>query len=100
MIEEKLTPAIRQVKKAFTEKLKLYPDKFFFGCIHYVIIKEAMKEIGFEPDWNNYSENHSGGDLDYWIIFRNNDKNFSYLLSASLMEASAKIEKKPKDYEI
>lgn len=98
MIEEKLTPAIVQTKEAFIEKLKLYPDKFYFGCIHYAIIEEAMKEIGFESDWNCYNENHSGGDLDYWVVFRNNDMDFSYLLSASLMQARAEIEKKPQDY--
>lgn len=98
MIEEKLTPAIVQTKEAFIEKLKLHPDKFYFGCIHYAIIEEAMQEIGFMPDWNCYNENHSGGDLDYWIVFRSYSADFSYLLSASLIEARAEIEKKPKDY--
>ena len=78
MIEEKLTPAIIEVKKAFAEKLSRFPDKFFFGCVHYTIIEESMKEIGFEPDWNDSDTNHSSGDIDYWVVFRNTNKDFRY----------------------
>lgn len=98
MMEEKLALAIKAVKEAFTEKLSCFPEKIAFGCIPYIIVEEAMSSIGFTPDWNQYNENHSGGDLDYWIVFRNKDKDFSYLLSASLLNPRAEIEKKSKDY--
>ena len=100
MIEEKLTPAIIEVKKAFAEKLSRFPDKFFFGCVHYAIIEEAMKEIGFEPDWNDSHTNHSSGDIDYWVVFRNTNKDFCYLLSGSMYGAMSEIEKRPKTYKL
>ena len=99
MIEEKLFPAIIEVKKAFTEKLSRFPDKFFFGCIHYAIVEEAMKEVGFEPDWNNSDFNHSG-DIDYWVVFRSADKDFCYLLSGSTYCDRSEIEKLPKTYKL
>lgn len=100
MIEEKLTPAIRAVKEAFAEKLSYFPEYFGFGCIPYVIVEEAMNKIGFTPDWNNCDYNHSSGDIDYWVVFRNKDKDFSYILSASMLNPRAEIEKKPKDYKL
>lgn len=100
MIEEKLLPAITAVKEAFIEKLSYFPEYIAFGCIPYAIVEEAMNKIGFIPDWDSYDDNHSGGDIDYWIVFRNENKDFSYLLSASMLNPRAEISKKTKDYKL
>ena len=73
---ENLTLALRSIKEDLKEILSQYPDEFIAGQLHYSLLEEVMKELGWEEDDNSFY--HNGWEHDTWFDVLIKDKGIGY----------------------
>lgn len=76
---ENLTLALRSIKEDLKEILSHYPEDFYFGQVHFSILNEVFKELGWKVDYDNIVIIG----LDYKVIIDIPNKEFYYQLSCS-----------------
>lgn len=78
---ENLTLALRSIKEDLKEILSYYPDEFIAGQLHYSLLEEVMKELGWEIDNNSFCYN--GWEHDTWFDVLIKDKGIGYHIFCS-----------------
>lgn len=88
---ENLTLALRSIKEDLKEILSHYPESFYFGQIHFSLLYEVFKEMGWTVDFT--SMNRSGWENNVTMIVKVPDKNFYYNLDCSWYNSFSHLEK-------
>lgn len=93
---DKLTPALRMVRRELVKTLKLLPDYASFGGIPFETFKKVLEELGFvmEDDWDSNGWKH-----DTWVKFINCDKDIIYEVTSSWYDSLVTLTKKEYDPE-
>lgn len=76
---ENLTLALRSIKEDLKEILSHYPEDFYFGQIHFSILNEVFKELG----WQVVYDTIVTVGVDYKVVIDIPNKDFYYQLSCS-----------------
>lgn len=76
---ENLTLALRSIKEDLKEILSHYPEDFYFGQIHFSILNEVFKELGWQVVYNTIVT----VGVDYKVVIDIPNKDFYYQLSCS-----------------
>ena len=61
------------------------PEEFSAGCISFALVKEVL---GWTEDLET-----NGWDIDYWVTFIKEGKDFKYIVSGSLYYGNINIRK-------
>lgn len=80
-LHENLTLALRSIKEDLKEILSYYPDEFITGRLHYSLLEEVMKELGWKIDNNSFCYN--GWEHDTWFDVLIKDKGIGYHIFCS-----------------
>lgn len=93
---DKLTPALRRVRRELTRKLKQFPDYASFGGIPFETFKEVLEEIGFwmEDDWDS-----NGWEHDTHVQFINCEESIIYHVTSSWYDSRVTLTKEKYDPE-
>lgn len=68
----------------------LAPEEFSAGCISFTLVKEVLEKLG----WTDTEDLETNGwDIDYWVTFIKEGKNFDYIVSGSLYYGNINIRK-------
>lgn len=86
---EIITQGIRNISKNLSLIIESEQELFIGGDIALSTITKVMKSLGWEID--RFETN--GFEIDYWIYFIKDNKDFSYKVSGSVLEGEVKIEK-------
>lgn len=66
------------------------PEEFSAGCISFTLVKEVLEKLG----WTDTEDLETNGwDIDYWVTFIKEGKNFDYIVSGSLYYGNINIRK-------
>lgn len=76
---ENITLALRSIKEDLKEILSHYPEDFYFGQIHFSILDEVFKELG----WKVVYDTILTIGVDYEVSIDVPNKDFCYQLSCS-----------------
>lgn len=76
---ENITLALRSIKEDLKEILSHYPEDFYFGQIHFSILNEVFKELG----WQVVYDTIVTVGVDYKVVIDIPNKDFYYQLSCS-----------------
>lgn len=76
---ENLTLALRSIKEDLKEILSHYPEDFYFGQVHFSILDEVFKELGWKVVYNTILTIG----VDYEVAIDVPNKDFYYQLSCS-----------------
>lgn len=76
---ENITLALRSIKEDLKEILSQYPEDFYFGQIHFSILNEVFKELG----WQVVYDTIVTIGVDYIVAIDIPNKDFYYQLSCS-----------------
>lgn len=87
--EEIITHDIRSITENLSLIMKGEPESFIGGDIALSTITKVMKGLGWEID--RFETN--GWEIDYWIYFIKDNKDFSYKVSGCILDGEVKIEK-------
>lgn len=64
-------------------------EEFSAGCISFALVKEVLEKLG----WTDTNIETNGWDIDYWVTFIKEGKNFDYIVSGSLYYGNINIRK-------
>lgn len=57
------------------------PEEFNAGCVSFASVKEVLEKLG----WTDISSiDTNGWDIDYWVTFIKEGKDFNYIVSGNL----------------
>lgn len=87
---DRLTPALRRVKKEVTKQLQYLPKYASFGEIPFETFREVLESLGFEME-NEWDSN--GWEHDTWTHFHNYDKKVTYEIYSSWYSSRTIIRK-------
>lgn len=66
------------------------PEEFSAGCISLALVKEVLEKLG----WTDTEDLETNGwDIDYWVTFIKEGKDFKYIVSGSLYYGNINIRK-------
>lgn len=88
---ENLTLALRSIKEDLKKILSHYPESFYFGQIHFSLLYEVFKEIGWIVDFTSMTK--SGWENNVTIRIEVPDKDFYYSLYCSWYNPFNRLEK-------
>lgn len=88
---ENLTLALRSVKEDLKEILSQYPESFYFGQVHFSLLHEVIKELGWKPDFDHIEVN--GWQYDVFMLIKIPNKDFYYKLNCSWFYSGNYLEK-------
>ena len=86
---EIITQSLGSISENLSLIMKGEPEVFIGGNIALSTITKVMKSLGWEID--RFETN--GWEIDYWIYFIKDNKDFSYKISGSVLGGEIKIEK-------
>lgn len=89
---ENLTLALRSIKEDLKEILVQYPESFYFGQIHFSLLHEVIKELGWKIDFDNIEFN--GWQYDVFVPIEVSNKEFYYELSCGWYCPGSYLEKR------
>lgn len=76
---DNLSFALKSIKEDLKEILSYYPEDFYFGQIHFSILNEVFKELG----WQVVYDTIVTVGVDYKVVIDIPNKDFYYQLSCS-----------------
>lgn len=66
------------------------PEEFNAGCVSFASVKEVLEKLG----WTDISSiDTNGWDIDYWVTFIKEGKDFNYIVSGNLYYGNINIRK-------
>lgn len=92
---EIITQGIKSISENLSSIMEGEPESFIGGDIALSTVVKVMKSLGWQFD--RFDTN--GWDIDYWIYFIKDEKDFSYKVSGNVCFGGIKIEKCEKHYE-
>lgn len=96
--EEMIAQGIRSIFKNLSLIMEGEPESFTGGAIPLSTIVKVMESLGWKfCEYDGLDTN--GWDIDYWLYFIKDDKDFSYRVSGNVYYGGVKIEKCEKHYE-
>ena len=94
--EEIITLGIRSIYENLSLIIEGEPESFIGGDIALSTVVRIMNNLGWKLD--RFDTN--GWDIDYWLYFIKDEKDFSYKVSGNVYFGGIKIEKCEKHYEL
>lgn len=64
------------------------PEEFSAGCISLALVKEVLEKLGWTEDLET-----NGWDIDYWVTFIKEGKDFKYIVSGNYGNINIRKEK-------
>lgn len=96
--EEIITQSIRSISENLSLIMKGEPESFIGGDIALSTVVKVMESLGWKfCTYDGFDTN--GWDIDYWLYFIKDEKDFSYRVSGNVYFGGVKIEKCEKHYE-
>lgn len=91
---EIITQNIRNISENLLLIMQDEPESFSGINVALSVVVEVMKSLGWKFD----GIDTNGWDVDYWLYFIKDDKDFSYMVSGNLYYGDLKIDKCGKHY--
>lgn len=87
---EIITQDLRNISDQLFHIMESEPEEFSAGCISFALVKEVLEELG----WTDTEDLETNGwDIDYWVTFIKEGKDFKYIVSGSLYYGNINIRK-------
>lgn len=87
---EIITQDLRNISDQLFHIMESEPEEFSAGCISFALVKEVLEKLG----WTDTEDLETNGwDIDYWVTFIKEGKNFDYIVSGSLYYGNINIRK-------
>ena len=86
---EIITQDLRNISDQLFHIMESEPEEFSAGCISFALVKEVLEELG----WTDTNIETNGWDIDYWVTFIKEGKDFKYIVSGSLYYGNINIRK-------
>ena len=78
---EIITQDLRNISDQLFHIMESEPEEFSAGCISLALVKEVLEKLG----WTDTEDLETNGwDIDYWVTFIKEGKDFKYIVSGSL----------------
>ena len=87
--ERNLREALESIPAQYTGDMESEPEEFSAGCISLALVKEVLEKLG----WTDTNIETNGWDIDYWVTFIKEGKDFKYIVSGSLYYGNINIRK-------
>lgn len=95
---EIITQSIRSISENLSLIMEGEPESFIGGGIALSTVVKVMESLGWKfCTYDGFDTN--GWDIDYWLYFIKDEKDFSYRVSGNVYFGGIKIEKCEKHYE-
>lgn len=95
---EIITQGIRSISENLSLIMEGEPESFIGGDIALSTVVKVMESLGWKfCTYDGFDTN--GWDIDYWLYFIKDEKDFSYRVSGNVYFGGVKIEKCEKHYE-
>lgn len=85
---EIITQDLRNISDQLFHIMESEPEEFSAGCISLALVKEVLEKLGWTEDLET-----NGWDIDYWVTFIKEGKDFKYIVSGSLYYGNIIIRK-------
>lgn len=87
---EIITQDLRNISDQLFHIMESEPEEFSAGCISLALVKEVLEKLG----WTDTEDLETNGwDIDYWVTFIKEGKDFKYIVSGSLYYGNINIRK-------
>ena len=86
---DRLTPALRRVKKEVKKVLSQYPEFCSFGEIHWTIFEEVFQDLGFKKVPEPWDDHRISPKITFWNV----NKKLVYSLDYSPNHSRVTIHK-------
>lgn len=86
---EIITQDLRNISDQLFHIMESEPEEFSAGCISFALVKEVLEELG----WTDTNIETNGWDIDYWVTFIKEGKDFKHIVSGSLYYGNINIRK-------
>lgn len=87
---EIITQDLRNISDQLFHIMESEPEEFSAGCISLALVKEVLEKLG----WTDTEDLETNGwDIDYWVTFIKEGKDFKYIVSGSLYYENINIRK-------
>lgn len=97
-MEEIITQSIRSISENLSLIMECEPELFIGGDIALSTVVKVMENLGWKfCTYDGLDTN--GWDIDYWLYFIKDDKDFSYKVKGNLYYGGITLEKCEKHYE-
>lgn len=87
---EIITQDLRNISDQLFHIMESEPEEFSAGCISLALVKEVLEKLG----WTDTEDLETNGwDIDYWVTFIKEGKDFKYIVRGSLYYGNINIRK-------
>lgn len=87
---EIITQDLRNISDQLFHIMESEPEEFSAGCISLALVKEVLEKLG----WTDTEDLETNGwDIDYWVTFIKEGKDFKYIVNGSLYYGNINIRK-------
>lgn len=85
-----ITQNLRGISDQLFRIMESEPEEFNAGCVSFASVKEVLEKLG----WTDISSiDTNGWDIDYWVTFIKEGKDFNYIVSGNLYYGNINIKK-------
>lgn len=85
-----ITQNLRDISDQLFRIMESEPEEFNAGCVSFASVKEVLEKLG----WTDISSiDTDGWDIDYWVTFIKEGKDFNYIVSGNLYYGNINIRK-------
>lgn len=85
-----ITQNLRGISDQLFRIMESEPEEFNAGCVSFASVKEVLEKLG----WTDISSiDTNGWDIDYWVTFIKEGKDFNYIVSGNLYYGNINIRK-------
>lgn len=85
---EIITQDLRNISDQLFHIMESEPEEFSAGCISLALVKEVLEKLGWTEDLET-----NGWDIDYWVTFIKEGKDFKYIVSGNYGNINIRKEK-------